>query len=93
MRKTIDVGLEYRLEAPGPALLVIEAEGSFGQELHRSSIDDPRIAGALMFSVIRQTSAPWGISVADAPNLCTTPLVAFAPNWGPNDQEIHLERS
>jgi len=39
MRMTIDVKLDYRLEAPGPALLVIEAAGAMGQELHRSSID------------------------------------------------------
>ncbi|MCG5524081.1 linear amide C-N hydrolase [Ectothiorhodospira haloalkaliphila] len=34
--------------------------------------DDPRVAAASVFSVIRQTSVPWGISVADAPNLSTT---------------------
>lgn len=34
--------------------------------------DDPRIAAASVFSVIRQTSVPWGIGVADAPNLSTT---------------------
>jgi choloylglycine hydrolase len=34
--------------------------------------DDPRIAAAAVFSVIRQTSVPWGFSVADAPNLSTT---------------------
>lgn len=39
MRMTIDVELEYRLQAPGPALLVIEAAGAMGQELHRSNID------------------------------------------------------
>ncbi|TVQ40669.1 MAG: linear amide C-N hydrolase [Wenzhouxiangella sp.] len=33
---------------------------------------DPRVAAASVFSVIRQTSVPWGISVADAPNLSTT---------------------
>ena len=33
---------------------------------------DPRIAAASVFSVIRQTSVPWGISVADQPNLSTT---------------------
>jgi penicillin V acylase-like amidase (Ntn superfamily) len=33
---------------------------------------DPRIAAASVFSVIRQVSVPWGISVADAPNLSTT---------------------
>ena len=33
---------------------------------------DPRLAAASVFSVIRQTSVPWGISVADAPNLSTT---------------------
>jgi len=39
MRMTIDVELEYRLEVPGPTLLVIEAAGAMGQELHHSSID------------------------------------------------------
>lgn len=34
--------------------------------------DDPRRAAAAVFSVIRQTSVPWGISVADQPNLSTT---------------------
>ncbi len=34
--------------------------------------DDPRIAAAAVFSVIRQTSVPWGISIADQPNLSTT---------------------
>lgn len=34
--------------------------------------DDPRIAAAGVFSVIRNTSVPYGISVADAPNLSTT---------------------
>lgn len=33
---------------------------------------DPRVAAASVFSVIRQTSVPWGVSVADAPNLSTT---------------------
>jgi choloylglycine hydrolase len=33
---------------------------------------DPRTAAAAVFSVIRQTSVPWGISVAEAPNLSTT---------------------
>ncbi|MGY6411631.1 MAG: linear amide C-N hydrolase [Alkalilacustris sp.] len=33
---------------------------------------DPRIAAASVFSVIRQTSVPWGISIADHPNLSTT---------------------
>ena len=33
---------------------------------------DPRIAAVSVFSVIRQTSVPWEISVADAPNLSTT---------------------
>jgi choloylglycine hydrolase len=33
---------------------------------------DARIAAAAVFSVIRQTSVPWGISVADQPNLSTT---------------------
>jgi choloylglycine hydrolase len=33
---------------------------------------DPRRAAAAVFSVIRQVSVPWGISVADQPNLSTT---------------------
>ncbi|PWK55542.1 linear amide C-N hydrolase [Roseicyclus mahoneyensis] len=33
---------------------------------------DPRGAAAAVFSVIRQTSVPWGISIADQPNLSTT---------------------
>jgi choloylglycine hydrolase len=34
--------------------------------------DNPREAAAAVFSVIRNTSAPWGISVDDQPNLSTT---------------------
>ena len=34
--------------------------------------ENPRIAAASVFSVIRQTSVPWGISIADQPNLSTT---------------------
>lgn len=34
--------------------------------------DDPRIAAASVFSVIRNTSVPYGISMEDAPNLSTT---------------------
>lgn len=34
--------------------------------------DDPRTAAAAVFSVIRNTSVPYGISLADAPNLSTT---------------------
>lgn len=33
---------------------------------------DARIAAASVFSVIRQTSVPWGINIADQPNLSTT---------------------
>lgn len=33
---------------------------------------DARVAAASVFSVIRQVSVPWGISVADQPNLSTT---------------------
>lgn len=33
---------------------------------------DARIAAASVFSVIRQTSVPWGISIEDQPNLSTT---------------------
>lgn len=34
--------------------------------------DDPRNAAAAVFSVIRNVSVPYGISMADAPNLSTT---------------------
>lgn len=34
--------------------------------------DDPRIAAAAVFSVIRNASVPFGISMEDAPNLSTT---------------------
>lgn len=34
--------------------------------------DDPRIAAAATFSVIRNASVPYGVSLADAPNLSTT---------------------
>ncbi|WP_295048829.1 linear amide C-N hydrolase [uncultured Paracoccus sp.] len=34
--------------------------------------DDPRTAAAAVFSVIRNTSVPFGVSIPDAPNLSTT---------------------
>lgn len=34
--------------------------------------DDPRIAAAAVFSVILNASAPYGVSIPDAPNLSTT---------------------
>lgn len=34
--------------------------------------DDPRTAAAAVFSVIRNTSVPYGISIPDSPNLSTT---------------------
>lgn len=34
--------------------------------------DDPRIAAASVFSVVRNTSVPYGVSIPDAPNLSTT---------------------
>ena len=34
--------------------------------------DDPRVAAAAVFSVIRNVSVPYGVSVPDAPNLSTT---------------------
>lgn len=34
--------------------------------------DDPRLSAAAVFSVIRNTSVPFGISMEDAPNLSTT---------------------
>ena len=39
MRMKIDVTLDYALEAPGPALLLIEAAGVAGQVLNRTDID------------------------------------------------------
>lgn len=39
MRMTIDVTLDYALEQPGPALLLIEAAGVHGQILNRATID------------------------------------------------------
>ena len=49
---------------------------------------DPRIAAALVFSVIRQTSVPWGISVADQPNLSTTRWRIVADH---KDRRYHVE--
>ena len=37
-----------------------------------SQSDDPRIAAAAVFSVIRNASAPYGVSLPGAPNLSTT---------------------
>ncbi|MFT0533742.1 linear amide C-N hydrolase [Castellaniella hirudinis] len=37
-----------------------------------SQSDDPRIAAAAVFSVIRNASAPYGVSIPGAPNLSTT---------------------
>ena len=34
--------------------------------------DDPRIAAAAVFSVIRNSSVPYGVSLPEAPNLSTT---------------------
>lgn len=34
--------------------------------------DDPRIAAAAVFSVVRNASVPYGVSLSDAPNLATT---------------------
>ncbi|TVQ37437.1 MAG: linear amide C-N hydrolase [Geminicoccaceae bacterium] len=50
--------------------------------------DDPRIAAASVFSVIRQTSVPWGIVVADAPNLSTTRWRVVADH---KDRRYHVE--
>jgi len=49
---------------------------------------DPRIAAASVFSVIRQTSVPWGISVADQPNLSTTRWRVVADH---KDRRYHVE--
>ncbi|ROU03926.1 linear amide C-N hydrolase [Histidinibacterium lentulum] len=50
--------------------------------------DDPRIAAASVFSVIRQTSVPWGISIADQPNLSTTRWRVVADQ---KDRRYHVE--
>lgn len=39
MRLRIDVELDYRLNRPGPVLMMLEAAGAGGQELQRTSID------------------------------------------------------
>ena len=39
MRMQIDVLLDYALQQPGTALLVIEAAGATGQEIVQSTID------------------------------------------------------
>ena len=49
---------------------------------------DPRIAAASVFSVIRQTSVPWGISIADQPNLSTTRWRVVADH---KDRRYHVE--
>lgn len=46
--------------------------------------DDPRAAAAAVFSVVRNVSVPYGISVPDAPNLSTT-------RWRTvSDQKSHI---
>lgn len=49
---------------------------------------DPRIAAASVFSVIRQTSVPWGISIEDQPNLSTTRWRVVADH---KDLRYHVE--
>ena len=49
---------------------------------------DPRIAAASVFSVIRQVSVPWGISIADQPNLSTTRWRVVADH---QDLRYHVE--
>ena len=49
---------------------------------------DPRIAAASVFSVIRQTSVPWGISIEDQPNLSTTRWRVVADQ---KDLRYHVE--
>lgn len=49
---------------------------------------DPRVAAASVFSVIRQTSVPWGISIADQPNLSTTRWRVVADQ---KDRRYYLE--
>ncbi len=50
--------------------------------------DEPRIAAASVFSVIRQVSVPWGISIADQPNLSTTRWRVVADQ---KDLRYHVE--
>ncbi|MGY6633486.1 MAG: linear amide C-N hydrolase [Alkalilacustris sp.] len=50
--------------------------------------DDPRIAAASVFSVIRQTSVPWGISIEGQPNLSTTRWRVVADH---KDRRYHVE--
>ena len=49
---------------------------------------DPRIAAASVFSVIRQTSVPWGISIEGQPNLSTTRWRVVADH---KDRRYHVE--
>ncbi|MBK5927687.1 linear amide C-N hydrolase [Rhodobaculum claviforme] len=49
---------------------------------------DPRIAAASVFSVMRQVSTPWGISIADQPNLSTTRWRVVADH---KDLRYHVE--
>lgn len=50
--------------------------------------DDPRIAAAAVFSVIRNASVPLGISMEDAPNLSTTRWRVVADH---KDKRFYLE--
>lgn len=50
--------------------------------------DDPRLAAAGVFSVIRNASVPYGISVADAPNLSTTRWRVVADQ---KDRQFYVE--
>jgi hypothetical protein len=44
--------------------------------------DDPRVAAAAVFSVIRNVSVPYGVSMADAPNRSTTRWRVVADHKG-----------
>lgn len=57
------------------------ARASFYIDAVRQS-DDPRVAAASVFSVIRNTSVPYGISTEDAPNLSTTRWRVVADHKG-----------
>lgn len=65
-------GIDARQFVPGTSRASDRfVRASYYIETVRQS-DDPRIAAASVFSVMRNVSVPYGISIADAPNLSTT---------------------
>ncbi|CAM3136352.1 choloylglycine hydrolase [Paracoccus aminovorans] len=50
--------------------------------------DDPRTAAAAVFSVVRNASVPYGVSIPDAPNLSTTRWRVVADH---KDRLFHVE--